>query len=46
MILQTVTITTCNAKAAGFFDGVTFGVCITIGGLLFAVRRNFTKKDN
>lgn len=44
-LLQIVTITKCNAQAAGFFDGVTFGVVLTIGGLYLAIRRNYSKKD-
>ena len=40
-----LTVTTCNADAAGFLDGVTFGVVVVILLIAYLTRKNFQKKD-
>lgn len=43
--MLTLTVTQCNASAAGFFDGVTFGVVFSVLLAVYAVRKNYKKKD-
>ena len=44
--MLTLTVTQCNAQAAGFWDGVTFTTVLLISLTAYAVRRNYKKKDN
>lgn len=43
--MLTLTVTQCNAHAAGFWDGVTFATVLLISLTVYAVRRNYQKKD-
>lgn len=43
--MLTLTVTQCNASAAGFWDGVTFTTILLVSLTAYAVRRNYQKKD-